>query len=212
MRTSTLILAACLLAICSTAAGDVYRWVDKDGKVHFTATLPPAYADKPYQVINDAGLVVREVDPNAIDPDPDAAGANAGETDKRPVDPQWTEEMVQIRSDRLLVLKYHSEEDIIEAMNVEIGNLDYDELMIEQSQASALKSMAGQIREAADRQRAGLPADPKIDKAIRDLQQRLRQGARDKEALRAREASIRAVFMAELERYRYLVSQEDQDL
>ncbi len=140
------------------------------------------------------------------------AGGHAGEENRQPIDPNWTAEMVQARSDRLLVLKYHSEEEITEAMNVEIGNLAYDELLIEQSQASALKSMAGQIREAADRQRAGLPADPKIDKAIRDLQQRMRQGIRDRESLRAREASIRAVFMAELERYRYLVSQGGQDL
>jgi hypothetical protein len=209
MRTPILILAAGLLATWNAAVGDVYRWVDKDGKVHFSATLPPEFADMPHQIINDAGLLVRSVDPSAIDAKADAAAGDKASTSK---DPQWTEEMVQLRSDRLLVLKYHSEEDIIEAMNVEIGNLGYDELMIEQSQASAYKSMVGQIREAADRQRAGLPPDPKTNKAIADLQRRMRQGVKDKELLQEREASIRAVFMTELERYRYLVSQEDQDL
>jgi hypothetical protein len=206
-RTTILSLSIFLLAAWGAHAGEVYRWKDEEGKVHFTATLPPEYANKPYQVISESGLVIREVDPMAVE----TAEAAEDKAEAKQTDPQWTEEMVQLRADRLLVLKYHSEEEIIEAMNVEIGNLGYDARIIQQTQASVLNSMTNQIREAADRQRAGMPKDPETAQMINQLQARLQQGVRASTALLAREESIRAMFMAELERYRYLVSQGLED-
>ncbi len=201
-RKRFLILAACLFPALGAQADNFYRWVDDDGKVHFTATLPPEYADRPYQVINEAGLVVEEVDPMAKPAQPEQK-----QELKRPA-PLWSEEEKQLRSDRLLVLKYHSEEDLLDAMHVEIANLDYDARIIEQTQASVLKSLAAQIREAADRERAGMPVDPETDGKVRRLQQRLRSGVDSKAALQQREDSIRAMFTAELERYRYLMARD----
>ena len=39
-----LIAAAISLTACADASGQAYRWVDKDGKVHYTQTPPPADA------------------------------------------------------------------------------------------------------------------------------------------------------------------------
>jgi type 1 fimbria pilin len=39
-----LALAACALAGIAAAQTSVYRWVDKDGKVHFSGEPPPADA------------------------------------------------------------------------------------------------------------------------------------------------------------------------
>jgi hypothetical protein len=36
-----LLLVACGLLALSASASDIYRWVDKDGKVHFTDSPPP---------------------------------------------------------------------------------------------------------------------------------------------------------------------------
>jgi glutaredoxin len=46
MRTSTiaLALAACAVAGAALAQTSVYRWVDKDGKVHYSSEQPPADA------------------------------------------------------------------------------------------------------------------------------------------------------------------------
>lgn len=40
------LLLGVLLAVSATAAAQLYRWVDKDGRVHYTATPPPAGATK----------------------------------------------------------------------------------------------------------------------------------------------------------------------
>jgi glutaredoxin len=37
-------IAACLVACAAQAQSSVYRWVDKDGKVHFSSEPPPADA------------------------------------------------------------------------------------------------------------------------------------------------------------------------
>lgn len=199
-RTPVLILALGLLAGAPAMAENVYRWTDDNGEVHYTTTLPPEQANKPHQILNSSGMVVRDVrdplaeqQPEVVEEKPDAR------------EPLYTEEEKQVRSDRLLVLKYQSEEDILEAMEVEVANLDYDARLLEQSRASVVTSLTGQIREAADRQRAGMPLDPEIDQQVALLRNRLRSGRRASAALAAREERIRANFTAELERYRYLM-------
>ena len=191
-------LVACGLPWSPLLAENVYRYTDENGEVHYTATLPPEYANQPYEIIGPSGIVIDRYDPMAIE-------APEEEEEKGP-EPLFTEDEVRLRSDRLLVLKYHSEEEVFEAMNVEIANLGYDNRILEQTQASAIKSLGGLVREAADRQRAGMPPDENATRSIQDLQARLRQGAAAKAALDAREADIRAMFMADLERYRYLQS------
>jgi hypothetical protein len=188
--------AACLLPAAPLIADQVYRWVDDEGKVHYTATLPPEYSDRPYQVINKAGGVVERVDPLAPGP--------PEETEDAKPEPLYTEDEIRLQSDRLLVLKYHSEDDILEAMEIEIANLGYDARILDQTHASVLKSLAAQIREAAHRERAGMPVNAELAHQVEVLQNRLRRGAQSRVALQARETQIRAMFMTELERYRYL--------
>jgi len=42
--------AAILLTICTDALGQAYRWVDQDGRVHYTQTPPPPVAAKNFPV------------------------------------------------------------------------------------------------------------------------------------------------------------------
>jgi len=191
-------LVACGLPWAPLFAENVYRYTDENGDVHYSATLPPEYANKPYEIIGPTGIVLERIDPMAIQV--------PKVVEKKEPEPLYNEEEIRLRSDRLLVLKYHSEEDIFEAMNVEIANLGYDARILDQTQASLVKSLAAQVKEAADRQRAGMPPQEATVQEIESLQARLREGAAARAALETRELEIRAMFMAELERYRYLQS------
>jgi hypothetical protein len=190
------LLAVGILLWAPLFAGNVYRYVDENGKIHYSATLPPEYANRPHEIINQSGIVIERVDPTA--PKPEV------KEEKKGPEPLYTEDEVRLRSDRLLVLKYHSEEDVFEAMNLEVANLGYDARILDQAQASLEKSLSEQVKEAADRQRAGMPPDPDTTHRVEALQKRLSDNAESRAALQAREDQIRAVFMAELERYRYL--------
>ena len=37
-----------------------YRWVDEDGNVHYTESLPPGYKDTGHDVLNERGIVIDE--------------------------------------------------------------------------------------------------------------------------------------------------------
>jgi hypothetical protein len=193
--------AASLLLVFLTATAQelIYRWVDEDGKVHYNSTLPPEYANRPHQILQN-GIVIRSIE----DPTQPEPVQQAAEAQENAVPDHVREREKRVRADRLLVLKYRSEAEIHEAMEVEVGNLDYDARLIERSRLSVEDSLISQISEAADRQRAGLPADPGTDDEIAQLRERLRQSAIASEKLSAREAQIRQLFMSELERYRYL--------
>lgn len=199
-----LLLGAALLLAPPIQAQDkdnVYRWTDENGKVHYGRTLPPEYADKPYEILNDQGVVIERVtDPLARQKGPPK------ETKKKELDPLFTEDEVRLRSDRLLVLRYHSEADIEDAMQVEVDQLAYDRRLINQTQASAMTSLAGQVRSAADRQRAGMPVEAETESEINKLRQRIQRTEHSLAQLQEREAKIRATFQKDLERYRYLAN------
>lgn len=192
-------LIAVALIPGTALAENVYRWVDNDGKVNFGRTLPPEYANMPYQILNDAGVVIERVD------DPMARQTTKPEekADEK-LAPLFTEDEVRLRTDRLLVLKYQSAEDIQNAMELELAQLDFDARLIEQSQASTMQAMAGQVHSAADRQRAGLPNDAEADQTIESLRNRLRRSENSLAELKNREAKIRVSFGKEVERFHFL--------
>lgn len=178
----------------STGNGEVFRWADDEGNVHYTAALPAEYADRPYDVIRN-GIVIRRVSDPA---NPDAQG-NA-------VPPVMTEEERQQQIDRMLVLRFRSLEDLDTSMENDLGQLSYDRRMLESSRSSMYLALQGQVRQAANVQRAGSAVPPataqQIDKLRNDLQFNRRRMAE----LNARRDGIRAEYDEWRERYRYLVS------
>jgi len=193
----------------------VYRWVDADGNIHYTESLPPDYKDTGHDVLNEQGMVVDEnqrLTPQATEARTEEE-VKAEEANELPRDssglprpkPLYTEAEKQQRMDNFLMLRYESEQEITDAMDVEIKQLNYDRRLIEGSQASIEASWRGQVREAANRQRAGQVVDAGVQREIAKLRSEMGQNRKELEALEAREQKIRADFQAQLERYRFLV-------
>jgi hypothetical protein len=212
-------LAAALLLLSGPALAQqkkVYRWVDEDGNVHYTESVPPEHRDSGHDVLNDQGLVVGEnqrLTPQKTEDDKSEEEIKAEEASELPRDssglprpkPLYTEAEKQQRMDNFLMLRYESEQEITDAMDVEIKQLNYDRRLIEGSQASIMEAWRGEIHEAANRQRAGQSVDDGVQKKITRLQSELTQNNRELAALTAREEKIRADFQAQLERYRFLL-------
>ena len=212
-------LAAALLLLGGPALAQnkkVYRWVDADGNVHYTESLPPEHRDSGHDVLNDQGLVVDEnqrLTPQKTEDQKSEEEIKAEEAAELPRDssglprpkPLYTEAEKQQRMDNFLMLRYESEQEITDAMDVEIKQLNYDRRLIEGSQASIMEAWRGQIREAANRQRAGQTVDDGVQRDVTKLQSELAQNRRELAALEEREAKIRADFQAQLDRYRFLL-------
>jgi hypothetical protein len=184
-----------------SVSAETYRWKDKDGKVHYGVTIPPEYAEQPYDVLNSAGIVIEHIEDTSIPQDVIEEKKSLGRQ------PLISHEERRIQSDKLLVIQYESEEDIINALDLEIAQLGYDSRLIDQSYESTGTSIRNQIRQAADQQRAGQEISADLQKKIASLYKRRARDERRRSAIQHREKDIRARFQQDLDRYRTLTSE-----
>ena len=187
------------LSITSVLA-ETYRWKDESGKVHYGATVPAEFADQPYDVLNNAGVVIKHVEKSTI------PRVVIVEEEVKGEEPLIPDDVRQRQSDRLLLLQYRSEEEIQTALDHELGQLGYDIKLIRQSQQSTAKTIRDQVRLAADRQRADLDIKDDQQKAIDNLYVRREKDEKKLEAVKTRELQLRERFQVKLERYRDLIS------
>jgi hypothetical protein len=210
------ILSAAILAADSAMAGKVYRWVDENGEVHYSETLPPDFEDKKHDELDDQGIV-RAEDQSLVPPPPEPTVEEGFKELPRDSSGMqrpkalYSDEEMQEQMDRFLLLRYSSEQEILDAMDVEINQLEYDRTLLQASEESMKEAYRGQIKEAANRQRSGVEVDPEIINSIAGLQNRLAANERSLDGLEARETEIKATFGAELERYRYLIETWDKE-
>lgn len=211
---SRLLILIFLLAWLATAddvnAGEVYRWVDENGEVHYSESLPPDFKDKGHDVLNERGIVTDEN--RTLTPPPPVEVPEVEQPQELPRDSSglqrpkalYSEAELQRRMDNFLMLRYDSEQEITDAMNVEIKQLAYDRRLLETTRKSMRDSYRGEIREAANRQRAGLEVNDKVVRDIEKLQFRLAENARELDRLVERESAIRAEFGKQRDRYLFL--------
>ena len=205
--TGTILAAALLILAAGPLAAETYRWKDKNGEIHYGEAVPAEYADQPYDVLNDAGLVIERVENTTVPADVQAN--SKAEQKERP--PLISEEQRRIQSDRLLVIRYASEEEILKARELELAQLGYDNKVINQSYESTGVAIRNQISQAADQQRAGQKVSAEKQKEIEQLYARRAQDESKRASMQQREERIRARFDAELERYRYLTTPSEEN-
>lgn len=193
-------IAGILSLSVTSVVADTFRWKDKEGKVHYGAAVPAEYADQPYDVLNNAGLVIRHVEDTSI---PLEVLAEEQIQEK---DPLIEEEERQRQLDRMLLLQYSSEEEITKALQLEVAQLGYDSTLVLQSQESTNQAIRNQVSQAADQQRAGQQVSEEKQKEIDQLYARLARDEKKQLKIEQREARIRTRFETDLERYRNLTS------
>ena len=122
------ILVAGIFTLSVTAVtADSYRWKDKDGKVHYGAVVPAEYADQPYDVLNSGGMVIDHIEDTSVPLEVLAVKKIQGRQ------PLISDEERKRQSDRLLVIQYTSEEEINQALELQLAQLSYDFKIINQS-------------------------------------------------------------------------------
>lgn len=185
-------------------SAETYRWKDKEGKVHYGAAVPAEYADQPYDVLNSAGIIIEHVEDTSV---PIAVIEQEKKQERAPL---ISEEERRIQADKLLVIQYGSEDDITSALELQIDQLRYDSRLIDQSLESTSTSLRNQIKQAAERQRAGQKVSADQQKEIDQLYVRLAREKQRQSALQEREQNIRDRFQKDLERYRFLTSENKE--
>ena len=110
----TCLLAAWVMLAGSASADKVYRWVDENGEVHYTQSLPPNFKDQGHDILSGRGIVLDE-DQN-LTPAPVKAVPKKDKPQELPRDAsgmrrakaRYSEQEMQRRMDGFLVLRYDS--------------------------------------------------------------------------------------------------------
>ena len=206
----TFVLFAGVFLAANASAAEVFRWVDENGDVHYSESLPPNFQDQGHDVLNERGIVLDE--DQSLTPTPPEEVPEEDQLQDIPRDSYglkrpkalYSEAELQRRMDNFLMLRYDSEQEITDAMNVEIKQLDYDRRLLTTTGESIEEAYRGQIRQAANQQRAGQQVAEQAAIEINRLQARLAENNRTLDSMEIREVDIRAEFGKQLERYRFL--------
>lgn len=169
----TLIALAIALAAGATDAAEktkkLYRWVDKDGKVQFSDTLPQEALDQARTEINaSSGRTTGEVERALTDEE-------QAERDRLAA-----EQAIQQRADEkerqteeAMLASFQTEEDLRRSYGVRVTLMQENLNAIEAGIGSQRNSLTSLLADASEAELAGRPVNAKQAATIRELRQEM---------------------------------------
>ncbi len=204
-RSITMLLPVLLLALAAgTAAGEekqkLYRWVDKQGQVHYGDSVPAEYAEQDRDVLNKQGVKVGREEGTIT---PEEAAAKAAE------DKAARDEQKRKLRDRVLLQTYQSVQELEILRDNRLDLVDA-QLTIQEQSLSNLRAQRAKFQRTAAHY-APVNTEPGAPELPDELAADLARSASDiqtQEAnlLRRREEreNIRQTFEADIKRYQEL--------
>jgi hypothetical protein len=119
----------------------VYRWVDKNGQVHYGDSVPAEYADQDRDILNRQGVAVGREEGHIT---PEEAAAKAA------VDKAARDEQKRRLRDRVLLLTYQSVEELEVLRDNRLELID-SQLTIQEQSLANLRAQHAQIKKQAAR-------------------------------------------------------------
>jgi hypothetical protein len=198
MKTLLAGIALCLL-LAGMAQGQVHRWVDKDGNVHFGDTIPPEYADQMDGQSGGAGA------DSASKQEPVVTESVAGEEIER-----RKEAARRAEADRVLLRTYLSVEEIEDVRDRRIDQLESQNSVTERylgrlNQQLADLELAAAEHEAVNSE-PGMPAEIPADlqQDIEDTKASIADYEARLATNRTEQERIREKFAVDIARFREL--------
>ncbi|HWN05970.1 MAG TPA: DUF4124 domain-containing protein [Steroidobacteraceae bacterium] len=202
-----LLFSAVVLALLAGAAGaqsekqkKLYRWVDKNGQVHYGDSVPAEYAEQDREVLNRQGVPVGREE-GTITAEEAAAKAVA--------DKAARDEQKRKLRDRVLLQTYQSVQELEVLRDNRLDLVDA-QLTIQEQSLSNLRAQRAQIERMAARYgpaKATADAQPLPDEVAVDLERSANDiETQEANLVRRRQEreSIRQTFEADIERYKEL--------
>lgn len=154
---------ACLLATFAfpVAAQKLYRWTDKDGKVHYSDQVPPDAVDNARSELNDQGIAIKKVE-RAMTAEERAA--LEAEAEALAEQQRLTEE--KARHDDMLLTSYPDEAALERAYTERFDLLDQSIESARIGVQSQRKSLGDLLAHAAMLEKSGKPVPASINQSI----------------------------------------------
>jgi len=174
LRTFSLVLAAILAAMLMAGAlaqdksQKLYKWVDKNGVVHYGSTVPPEYANQQMQLLNSEGVTVQTVaapkTAEEIAKDKQAKAEAAAKA---------KQEQQQHDNDQMLLDTYTSVADIERDRNSRLAAIDSQIKVINNSISGLQSTLASYQQQAAKLTKTHKPIPAFLQKNLNDTQAQL---------------------------------------
>ncbi len=196
---AVLVFMLSLLVVMSASAGKLYRWVDDDGKVHYSDKIPPSQAKHERKALSKEGVVIEKVGAAKTKEEI----AREEELAKRRAEQKRLAEE-QKKADQVLLRTFRSEDDIIMARNGKLSSIDAKISIIRGNIRRQKYRLAEMQSNAADMERSGRKVSKNLLKQIDTARQQIRgdyQGIINQEQ---QKQQIREKYAADLARFREL--------
>jgi hypothetical protein len=130
----TFALTTLLGSLALPVAAVTYRWVDSNGHVHYSDTMPPQQAGMGHQELDKQGRVVKDVERTRRT----AEEQRRAEEVRRRAEAERQKQLDQERRDRALLTSYTSEEeiDLVRDRALELEKLQLESLQSQMNNAS----------------------------------------------------------------------------
>jgi hypothetical protein len=192
------VLAAAVLLTAGNAQGAMYRWVDSQGRVHYSDTLPPTYQKSGAAELDKQGNVIKRTKSEA---ERKAEAERQAEQQRI-----QQEQQKQIQLDRALTQTYTTEAEIDLARD---RALAHHKLAIKSAEirSKAVEANLAELRtRIADIEKAGRKVGPglaeQLDHASRESLELKRTMLNNEEAMQ----NVREKYTADKARFRELMN------
>ncbi len=183
----------------------LYRWVDEQGRVHYSDQLPPSEVQRAREEYSERGTKLRRVE-RALTPEEREAmrlAALAAEEERQRREAEEAEK-------RKLLQMYPSEEHLLRAHQDQLRLLDRQintaRVMLE-SEESVLAQL---LARAAEADASGQRLPPTLTERIKEMRQRVAASRAELTRLEGERRSAQEQQQSELERYRRVRSELEE--
>lgn len=177
----------------------VYKWVDKDGNVHYSQSLPPEQAAGGHERLTREGLVAERVERVRTEEE----RAQLEELERQQAEASELQRL-RARQDRLFLASFPTEQDVARAAEAKRAMIETerDSLLglIEQTRVRFNED----VEQAAAYERRGEPVPEFLQHQVKNSRERLRTLNRQLAEIRQRMAALDTEYAANLQRHRRL--------
>ncbi len=193
-------LAITLLAFTSASeARKLFRWVDDQGKVHYSDHVPIEHSRSARSELNDQGLEINRTEAAKTEREI----AREKELKRLRAEQQRLIE-IQQASDRVLLRTFRSEDDMLMARNGKLTAIEGNILEIRSNIRRMKDKLADIQKTAAGLERQGYPLSKNLLKYIRNTRQQLKENYASIIRKEQGKEQIRQKFTSDLKRFRSL--------
>jgi Domain of unknown function (DUF4124) len=200
----------CLAVAATQASGaearKTYRWVDKDGVVHFGDHLPPEYTSTPRQVLNEYGVPVASQ--NGVKTPEEIAAEKAA---REKADAERSQALLSARRDQMLLDTYLTVEEIEDLRDRRLELIE-TQIKVTENYLDGLRNILEKLQTeaAAFKPYSASPDAPPIDERLaRELSTTMDSimlYEKNLAAARMRKTDVLGQFSADIDRFRALKS------